>query len=434
MFRTCTHGDVAASLETISAAFAILESREGAPGNAALISANTLFEEITAQPILDCVGLNLEMFLPRHIEKQIRPCLRESQARHSPQEAELVIEHDGGNRWWRFMVSPLVPVQGGNQRMIVTVLEITDKKLLEQSLDISRQRYAAVVETAYDGIITIDQHQTIMMMNDAARDIFGVNDAAVVGMSLTKYIPQRFRDKHAGYVDAFRLSPVKVRPMQSRSPIYGLREDGSEIQIEVTISKIAVDGGTEMTALVRDVSERTKLIEQLKQAATQDPLTGVFNRRHGDAVLYSEVHRCQRHGHALTLIMLDLDHFKSINDTYGHACGDHVLKSVVDTISGSLRDADIVCRWGGEEFLVMLPETPLMDAKNWAERVRESVAALEISGYGEQPIRVSISCGLAALARTDARPESLLKRADDAMYRAKENGRNQVYVADGSDG
>ena len=215
--------------------------------------------------------------------------------------------------------------------------------------------------------------------------------------------------------------------MQPRSSIFGLRKDGKEIPIEVTISTIRFNHSIEMTAVIRNISEQTRLIEALKQESTHDQLTNVYNRRHGNVVLNSEVHRCQRNNNTLALAIVDLDHFKVINDNYGHLSGDIVLKSVVSVLSGSLRDTDIISRWGGEEFMILLPDTVLDEAKIWAERVRETVASEEITVSGEQIVRVTICIGLAVFMNNDSSPEDIFKRADSALYKAKENGRNQVY-------
>jgi diguanylate cyclase (GGDEF)-like protein/PAS domain S-box-containing protein len=426
MFRTCTHEEVAASLETIGAGFAIFEAQRG---DAFLVSANSLFEEITERPILDCVGRPLVEFVSKYVEKQIRTCLILCPIKQCSQETELVVENEGISSWWRFVVSPVLPGNTERQRMIVTVIEITEKKHLQQKLDASQQRYAALIDSAHDGIVTIDQNQAIKMMNDSARKIFGIaDDETILGVHLSRFIPEISTEKHMQYVDSMRISNVETRSMDGRSSILGVRTDGSEIEIEVTISKIKVGDEIEMMAVIRDISEHIKLIEQLKQAATHDSLTGIFNRRHGAAILHNEIHRSQRFAQALTVAMLDIDHFKSINDTYGHACGDLVLNSLVATISKTLRVSDTICRWGGEEFLVVLPGATTSDALGWAERAREAVASLSTLGDGDQAIKITASFGVASMSSKDIALEDLLKRADDALYRAKGNGRNQVMV------
>jgi diguanylate cyclase (GGDEF)-like protein/PAS domain S-box-containing protein len=426
MFRTCTHDDVAASLETIGAGFAIFEAQRG---GALLVSANSLFETITIKSVEESIGRPLNEIVPKVVEKQIRSQLTLCAVKQRAQETEMVVERDGKPRWWRVVISPVLSEDGDHKRMIMTLIEITEKKHLQRKLEATRQRYAALVDSATDGIITIDHNQVIKMINESAKRMFGIDkDETVVGEHLSRFIPEHAREYHTRLIDAFRVSDVESRPMDARAPLFGLRADGTEIEIEVSISKIRVGEKIEMMAVIRDISEHTKLIEQLKQAATHDSLTGIYNRRHGASLLNTEMHRSQRFGQALTVAMLDIDHFKNINDTYGHACGDLVLNSFVATISKTLRISDTVCRWGGEEFLVILPGASTDDALNWAERAREAVASLSTVGVGENAIKITASFGVASLAKKDVTVEEILKRADDALYRAKGSGRNRVVV------
>jgi diguanylate cyclase (GGDEF)-like protein/PAS domain S-box-containing protein len=415
---------VAASLETIGAGFAIFEAHRG---GALLVSANSLFETITIKSIAESIGRPLSEIVPKVVEKQIRSQLTLCAVKQRPQETELVIDRDGKHRWWRVAISPVLSEDGDNKRMIMTLIEITEKKHLQRRLEATRQRYAALVDSATDGIITVDHNQVIRMINDSAKRMFGIDaDETVVGEHISRFIPEHAREHHTRWVDEFRASGVESRPMDARAPLFGLRSDGTEIEIEVSISKIRVGEKIEMMAVIRDISEHTKLIEQLKQAATHDSLTGIYNRRHGASLLNNEMHRSQRFGQALTVAMLDIDHFKNVNDTYGHACGDLVLNSFVATIAKTLRVSDTICRWGGEEFLVILPGASSVDALNWAERAREAVASISTIGVGEQAIKVTASFGLASMNKEDKTLEEILKRADDALYRAKGSGRNRV--------
>ena len=421
------HKELAPSLETIGAAFAIFELHPVA-GFAELVSANTLFEEISARPVAECIGHALAEIVPRYVEKPFRICLERCLIEQGPQEDELVIEREARSRWWRLVASPVVPRNSKGQRVIATLFEITERKQLESELEISRQRFEALVQTAYDGVITVDETQTIKLMNDAAKYIFGVTSEKVVGTNLSRFIPQRFRAKHPEYLSSFRRSNVDARPMQARSPVWGLHADGHEFPIEAIISKIKVGHKVEMTAVIRDISERVRLIDELSQAATHDALTGIFNRRHGTSALKAELTRCARFDHVMSVVMFDLDHFKNINDSYGHACGDRVLMSVTQSITQILRETDILCRWGGEEFLILLPETAGDDALRLAERAREAISAQPVTGSGEQSIQVTASFGVATFKSKEATPEELVDRADKALYQAKRQGRNRVVM------
>lgn len=155
-----------------------------------------------------------------------------------------------------------------------------------------------------------------------------------------------------------------------------------------------------------------------------DPLTGLGNRAALDSALYRELQLAERHQHELSLLMIDLDHFKQINDVYGHVCGDEVLKAVAKTIQEACRDSDISFRFGGEEFVVLLRKTDTVGARIIAERIREQIAKLILSQAGEA-IRPTVSIGVGT--RTADKREhirDLFERADKALYRAKTQGRN----------
>jgi diguanylate cyclase (GGDEF)-like protein/PAS domain S-box-containing protein len=427
MFITGNHKTLSNSLETIGAAFAIFELADKASG-ARLVSANSLFEQLSGRPVGQCIDRPLGEFLPRYLEKAFHGCLSRCQTQQEAQEAELVVEREGTTRWWRMVASPVLTEGHRALRVIATLIEITERKQLEQQLEVARQRFEAVVQTAYDGVITIDEKYTIKLMNDAARAIFGVPGEDVIGSSLSRFIPARYRGKHADYVGAFRNSPISARPMESRAAVRGLRADGTEFPIEVTISKIRVSNEIEMTAVIRDISERARLIEELSRAATHDALTGIHNRRQAEAALKSEISRCLRFGQPMSVVLFDLDHFKTINDNYGHPCGDRVLQTVADRMSRIIREIDVFCRWGGEEFLVVLPGADVDAAAAWAERARTLLDDAPAEGCTE-PIPISASFGVASFDPDHPEMRALIDRVDQALYRAKGNGRNRVVKA-----
>jgi diguanylate cyclase (GGDEF)-like protein len=171
----------------------------------------------------------------------------------------------------------------------------------------------------------------------------------------------------------------------------------------------------------------TELGKVLAEQARTDPLTGALNRRAMEEAALRETSRSIRHGHPLCMIVIDIDHFKLLNDTRGHAAGDCALRALVHQVKAILRKNDLIARTGGEEFTILLPDTSAAAGELAAERVRQAVEALEVP-FEDRPIRVTVSAGVAQLDPTQGTWENMMRRADSAMYQAKEHGRNSVYA------
>jgi diguanylate cyclase (GGDEF)-like protein len=171
--------------------------------------------------------------------------------------------------------------------------------------------------------------------------------------------------------------------------------------------------------------ENARLFGEVQRLAITDGLTGTYNRRHFFGLAENELSRASRFGHPVSAIMLDVDHFKQVNDTYGHAVGDQVLCAVTRRCSESIRDIDILGRYGGEEFAIILPATDLSGAHSVAERLRRCVADVPIPTE-QGDLTITISLGVASTLQPDGDVATLLNRADAAMYAAKQAGRNRV--------
>jgi len=180
-----------------------------------------------------------------------------------------------------------------------------------------------------------------------------------------------------------------------------------------------------------DITERKQMERELERQANFDALTGLVNRRHFLEKAESEIARSKRYGGELSLIMFDIDHFKRVNDTHGHHVGDQVLRHVAETTRNCIRNIDIAGRIGGEEFVILLPQTDLDHAAEAAERLRTAMETSEIVLENGSHLIVTVSLGVVTQCdRSDALDE-LLKRADTAMYQAKQNGRNRLSVFEG---
>jgi diguanylate cyclase (GGDEF)-like protein len=173
-----------------------------------------------------------------------------------------------------------------------------------------------------------------------------------------------------------------------------------------------------------------RLREVLRSQSIRDPLTGLFNRRYMEETLEREVRRAQRAGRPMAVLMLDLDHFKRVNDDFDHDAGDALLREIGAALLRNLRREDVACRFGGEEFVLVLPEASLADAERRAEELRSEIKRLRVSDKGRLLGPVTISIGLAAYPEHGLAGDALLHAADAALYRAKREGRDRVVIAE----
>ncbi len=188
--------------------------------------------------------------------------------------------------------------------------------------------------------------------------------------------------------------------------------------------------------IARTVAEQVALAianlnlrETLQYQSIRDPLTGLFNRRYLEETLTQEIARGQRQQNPICVVMIDVDHFKRFNDTYGHDVGDYVLQSIGRLLKESVRGSDIACRYGGEEMTLILPESSLEETRMRAEAIREAIAKLTLAYNGQHLGNLTISLGVAGFPKHGTTGTSLIQAADAALYRAKAAGRNRVVIA-----
>lgn len=184
-----------------------------------------------------------------------------------------------------------------------------------------------------------------------------------------------------------------------------------------------------LRGIIVDITERKQLEDELHHQATTDSLTGVFNRRHFEQLATAEMKRAIRLGHPLTIVLIDIDHFKHVNDTYGHAAGDQALLTFTTLCQRNIREIDIFSRFGGDEFALLLPEANSRQAYAVIERIRQAIATEPIDLDGKL-ISLTISSGIASVSDAGEDFDKLLIKADQALYRAKEAGRNKIVGHD----
>ncbi len=202
------------------------------------------------------------------------------------------------------------------------------------------------------------------------------------------------------------------------------------LQLRLTREKLKLRENELLTSnetLLKNLNEIDELRQQLHEQVNRDPLTGLYNRRYLDSTLERELARCKREGHALSLIMIDIDHFKKINDTYGHLAGDEILIRLGKILSGMARAGDVACRYGGEEFLVIMPNMSMDACLERAEELRVTFGDMVVA-FGDFRLQVTLSIGIAVYPGHGTSADELISCADRALYQAKHKGRNRVEV------
>jgi len=282
-------------------------------------------------------------------------------------------------------------------------------KTTYEGLAEERDKLTTLILSAHDGMVVTDRHGGIVLMNPSAVEILKHNANDIVAN---------------GFNHLFGDSEVMRRAIDEEGYIE-IQIDERTLQILASTIRNPDEEVIGSAALIRDVTTEKNLQNELRQHAVSDALTGLFNRRHLDTCLARELERCKRYGHEISILMFDVDHFKQFNDDHGHEQGDRVLQFIADTVRSVIRKIDIPCRYGGEEFLIILPETSFDYAMMVAERVR---AAVETDSADD--VQVTISIGVATYPWVMANTaQQFIEAADKAMYDAKQSGRNCLRSA-----
>jgi diguanylate cyclase (GGDEF)-like protein/PAS domain S-box-containing protein len=300
----------------------------------------------------------------------------------------------------------------------------------EEMIRESATRYRAVFDTANDAIISADSEGTIVDWNPGAERMFGYMKAEADGQLITLLLPARHQAGHLSGMERVKAGGAK-HVIGRTVELEGRRKDGSEFPLELSLSEWQVADQIYYTAVLRDITERKRLKEELQQQATTDELTGIFNRRHFQQLALGELKRANRFKHSLTIVLIDIDHFKHVNDTLGHAAGDQALLAFTKICQKNIREIDIFARFGGDEFALLLPEADYVQAYVAVDRIRMAVSALPIDLEGKL-VSITISSGIANLSGNEESFDKLLSQADQALYQAKEAGRNKVVGYSGS--
>ena len=328
------------------------------------------------------------------------------------------------------LVSTVGITLDGAPALLICGMDMTHQNEIQEQLRESEHRFRRVFESMQDVYYRTNAQGVVQHVGPGVRRVLGYEPQEIEGRTAESYYPQS-SDR-----DAFKAA-IMAHGEVSDFPGQMVRKDGTVIDISISSHALFDHTGAfaGVEGIYRDVTQRKNLERELQRLATTDMLTGMANRRSFLEVAEAAFQRA-REGHApLTLLMLDLDHFKTINDRFGHLEGDRVLAAFAQATRHQLRASDTVGRLGGEEFGLLLPHTTTAEGADIATRILEAIRALELSDSNGQPYRITTSMGLGTLSPGDRSLHDLLDRADQALYLAKHRGRNQLAVLDaGSDG
>lgn len=288
-------------------------------------------------------------------------------------------------------------------------------------MDESELKFQSVIESANDAIIVTDHEGNILQWNQGAERIFGQTKEEMLGEKLLAIIPERLRELHAaGMARYFETRQPQV--IGKTLELEGLRRDGSEFPIEMSLGTWETETGLFFSSIIRDITERKQADEKISSLVYLDPLTGLPNRRLFNDRLGSTMARAAENQQLFSLLYLDIDHFKLVNDMLGHSVGDQLLMEVTDRLRQQASEKVTISRLGGDEFILLLPETDYTQAAAYAQGVLDCFN--KPFHFNGEELFVTPSIGISSYPADGQDAETLIKNADLALYRVKEEGRN----------
>ncbi|WP_313370356.1 diguanylate cyclase [Sedimentibacter sp.] len=274
----------------------------------------------------------------------------------------------------------------------------------------------AVINSVQDGMIMTDDKGYVSLWNPAAVQLFGYTKDEILGKELHELtVSNDFENMNNNGTINSLFADKKVKELKIK------HKDGQVFDAEVSISSLKINDKDYYVGIFRDISDRIKAREELEKLSVTDYLTNTYNRRFFVNRLEEEIERFKRTGRVFSIAMLDVDKFKTINDKYGHSVGDLVLQNITDFIKKRIRKADCLARWGGEEFIILLADTPIADAGVLLEDLRLGISKIKIPNIDE----FTGSFGAVGYMYGDT-ADMMIQKADNMMYKAKTCGRNCI--------
>jgi diguanylate cyclase (GGDEF)-like protein/PAS domain S-box-containing protein len=337
-----------------------------------------------------------------------------------------VLDHQGNRKWVQDVCRAIRDEYGKVSHYYAHISDITALKDAEHRLTLSRDYIQKVVDTLPDPTLVIDvSNYQLQLSNQSARSLY--NGGREINPETTCFRLSHKRDTPCTGLD----EPCPIHEVMITGRSVSVRHkhydhNGKLLYIDVRTTPLFDTTGQRVEQIVeshRDVTETVLMEKQLQHMATTDRLTQTFNRLKFDDELKNQIEWAHSTNNDLGLIMFDLDHFKQVNDTYGHDIGDEVLKNTVNLVRQHIRKSDTLARWGGEEFMIITPLTEILELKSISETLRSKIENLQHREVG----RITASFGGSVLKQSDT-ISSLIKRVDAALYQSKQSGRNRSTI------
>ncbi|MET0118859.1 MAG: sensor domain-containing diguanylate cyclase [Sedimenticola sp.] len=296
---------------------------------------------------------------------------------------------------------------------------------LEIALTEKEQVYRLLIENQTDLVVKVDLEGRFQFVSQTYCETFGKSEDELLGNQFMPLVHEDDRKSTARAMETLYSPPYKAYMEQRAMTKDGWRWFG-------WMDTAVLDDSQNVIAIIgvgRDITDKKQAEFRLEKLATYDSLTGLFNRQALEVRLEKEVNRASRYAHPLSILMLDIDHFKEINDTHGHQVGDEILRDCSALLNELIRKTDYAGRYGGDEIIVVLPETSASQAVELAERLRKRIADERFTMVENEPLNITVSLGIATYPDNAMQQKELMRAADDAMYKAKESGRNLVVSA-----
>lgn len=343
---------------------------------------------------------------------------------------------DGGIRNMQFQFTPMLGFEHSLAKVIVTFLDITEQKRLEHTLqqksgelEDERERVQLTLNNIREGVITTDVSGLVIGLNPTAQKLTGWHEG-FQGVSIdTVFSPQTVSSDNLKVM--FEACKERMGPIECDTQSYILTKDGGEIWVTYSVTPIITNSGsiTGFLIIFHDVSESRGLLERIRVQSSRDQLTNLFNRQEFEKHLTDALNSAKLKGHTHSLLYLDLDQFKVVNDTCSHSAGDELLRQVARLLLKKVRTDDIIARMGGDEFAVLLKTCNETGALKIAQSIHKDISAYRFN-WESKTFSVGASIGIVPINANISNVEDLLSYADSAVYVAKDSGRNRVQLYD----